>query len=125
MSLYAAMKRAGEEIARAYNHIYGLSINGPWGMPGSLIGITEGHHFARYKAAEDATKKDLTSTAGEDVVLAMNSFIKRLLAVSDPTQMKDMSIESPFVLIEVEVTSISIVESWGREGKGIGLDLFD
>ncbi|KAM7260530.1 hypothetical protein ACFE04_011203 [Oxalis oulophora] len=33
MSLYAATKRAGEEIARAYNHIYGLSINGPWGMP--------------------------------------------------------------------------------------------
>ncbi|KAM7261527.1 hypothetical protein ACFE04_008894 [Oxalis oulophora] len=25
--------------------------------PGSLIDITEGHHFARYKAAEDATRK--------------------------------------------------------------------
>ncbi|KAL3012788.1 hypothetical protein AAZX31_06G017700 [Glycine max] len=30
----------------------------------------------------------LTSTAGEDVVFAMNAFIKRLLAVSDPSQMK-------------------------------------
>lgn len=32
--------------------------------------------------------QELTSTAGEDVVLAMNTFIKRLLAVADPTQMK-------------------------------------
>ncbi|KAM7255389.1 hypothetical protein ACFE04_026186 [Oxalis oulophora] len=32
--------------------------------------------------------KDLTRTDGEDVVLAMNSFIKLLLAVSNPTQMK-------------------------------------
>jgi hypothetical protein len=32
--------------------------------------------------------QDLTSSAGEDVVLAMNTFIKRLLAVSDPSQMK-------------------------------------
>ena len=32
--------------------------------------------------------QDLTSTAGEDVILAMNTFIKRLLAVSDPAQMK-------------------------------------
>ncbi|KAI3724601.1 hypothetical protein L2E82_36384 [Cichorium intybus] len=32
--------------------------------------------------------KDLTSSAGEDVVVAMNTFIKRLLAVSDPSQMK-------------------------------------
>lgn len=32
--------------------------------------------------------QDLTSSAGEDVVLAMNTFIKRLLAVSDPDQMK-------------------------------------
>uniref|UniRef100_I1JSW2 Uncharacterized protein n=1 Tax=Glycine max TaxID=3847 RepID=I1JSW2_SOYBN len=30
----------------------------------------------------------LTSSAGEDVVFAMNTFIKRLLAVSDPSQMK-------------------------------------
>lgn len=32
--------------------------------------------------------QELTSSAGEDVVLAMNTFIKRLLAVSDPSQMK-------------------------------------
>ncbi|KAH9693775.1 hypothetical protein KPL70_016758 [Citrus sinensis] len=32
--------------------------------------------------------QELTSSAGEDVVLAMNTFIKRLLAVSDPGQMK-------------------------------------
>ncbi|EXC35469.1 UDP-glucuronate 4-epimerase 3 [Morus notabilis] len=40
-SLYAATKKAGEEIARTYNHIHGLSITGlmfftvygPWGRP--------------------------------------------------------------------------------------------
>ncbi|GAA0144218.1 hypothetical protein Leryth_017415 [Lithospermum erythrorhizon] len=40
-SLYAATKKAGEEIAHTYNHIYGLSITGlrfftvygPWGRP--------------------------------------------------------------------------------------------
>ncbi|XP_073159367.1 UDP-glucuronate 4-epimerase 3-like [Henckelia pumila] len=40
-SLYAATKKSGEEIAHAYNHIYGLSITGlrfftvygPWGRP--------------------------------------------------------------------------------------------
>ncbi|XP_071737142.1 UDP-glucuronate 4-epimerase 1-like [Rutidosis leptorrhynchoides] len=40
-SLYAATKKAGEEITHAYNHIYGLSITGlrfftvygPWGRP--------------------------------------------------------------------------------------------
>ncbi|KMZ58463.1 UDP-D-glucuronate 4-epimerase 3 [Zostera marina] len=40
-SLYAATKKAGEEIAHVYNHIYGLSITGlrfftvygPWGRP--------------------------------------------------------------------------------------------
>ncbi|OIT36907.1 PREDICTED: uncharacterized protein LOC109241477 [Nicotiana attenuata] len=40
------------------------------------------------KTLEPQNIKELTSTAGEDVVLAMNSFIKRLLAVSDPSQMK-------------------------------------
>ncbi|KAI3724617.1 hypothetical protein L2E82_36400 [Cichorium intybus] len=38
--------------------------------------------------APGTQKKDLTSSAGEDVVVAMNTFIKRLLAVSDPSQMK-------------------------------------
>ncbi|OIW10818.1 hypothetical protein TanjilG_27764 [Lupinus angustifolius] len=40
-SLYAATKKAGEEIAHTYNHIYGISISGlrfftvygPWGRP--------------------------------------------------------------------------------------------
>ncbi|CAO2817544.1 unnamed protein product [Amaranthus hypochondriacus] len=40
------------------------------------------------KSLEPQNLKDLTSTAGEDVILAMNTFIKRLLAVSDPAQMK-------------------------------------
>ncbi|KAL4579051.1 hypothetical protein LXL04_015186 [Taraxacum kok-saghyz] len=40
------------------------------------------------KSLEPQNLKDLTSSVGEDVVVAMNTFIKRLLAVSDPTQMK-------------------------------------
>ncbi|XP_051124604.1 uncharacterized protein LOC127246968 [Andrographis paniculata] len=40
------------------------------------------------KSLEPQNLKELTSTAGDDVVLAMNTFIKRLLAVSDPSQMK-------------------------------------
>ncbi|PON60562.1 hypothetical protein PanWU01x14_151740 [Parasponia andersonii] len=40
------------------------------------------------KSLEPQNLKDLTSSAGEDVVLAMNTFIKRLLAVSDADQMK-------------------------------------
>ncbi|KAL9448897.1 hypothetical protein AB3S75_010936 [Citrus x aurantiifolia] len=40
------------------------------------------------KTLEPQNLKELTSSAGEDVVLAMNTFIKRLLAVSDPGQMK-------------------------------------
>ncbi|TKY75315.1 hypothetical protein E2542_SST04082 [Spatholobus suberectus] len=40
------------------------------------------------KSLEPRNLKELTSSAGEDVVLAMNTFIKRLLAVSDPSQMK-------------------------------------
>ncbi|XVE69626.1 hypothetical protein DITRI_Ditri10aG0005200 [Diplodiscus trichospermus] len=40
------------------------------------------------KSLEPQNLKELTSSAGEDVVLAMNTFIKRLLAVSDPDQMK-------------------------------------
>ncbi|KFK32935.1 hypothetical protein AALP_AA6G308300 [Arabis alpina] len=42
------------------------------------------------KSLEPQNLKELTSTAGEDVALAMNTFIKRLLAVSDsdPKQMK-------------------------------------
>ncbi|GFP86941.1 hypothetical protein PHJA_000837900 [Phtheirospermum japonicum] len=40
------------------------------------------------KTLEPQNIKELTSSAGEDVVVAMNTFVKRLLAVSDPTQMK-------------------------------------
>ncbi|XP_057974374.1 uncharacterized protein LOC131162188 [Malania oleifera] len=40
------------------------------------------------KSLEPQNLKELTSSAGEDAVLAMNTFIKRLLAVSDSTQMK-------------------------------------
>ncbi|KAK9164964.1 hypothetical protein Scep_000155 [Stephania cephalantha] len=40
------------------------------------------------KSLEPQNIKELTSTAGEDVVLAMDTFIKRLLEVSDPAQMK-------------------------------------
>lgn len=40
------------------------------------------------KSLEPQNLKELTNSAGEDAVLAMNTFIKRLLAVSDPDQMK-------------------------------------
>ncbi|KAG7020719.1 hypothetical protein SDJN02_17406, partial [Cucurbita argyrosperma subsp. argyrosperma] len=40
------------------------------------------------KTLEPQNLKELTSSAGEDAVVAMNTFIKRLLAVSDPSQMK-------------------------------------
>lgn len=40
------------------------------------------------KSLQPQNLKELTSSAGEDVVLAMNTFIKRLLTVTDPGQMK-------------------------------------
>ncbi|XP_077246806.1 uncharacterized protein LOC143886642 isoform X2 [Tasmannia lanceolata] len=46
------------------------------------------------KSLEPQNLKELTSSAGEDVVLAMNTFIKRLLAVSDPAQMKTTATET-------------------------------
>ncbi|KAJ4963575.1 hypothetical protein NE237_023514 [Protea cynaroides] len=46
------------------------------------------------KSLEPQNLKELTSTTGEDVVLAMNTFIKRLLAVSDPAQMKKKATET-------------------------------
>ncbi|KAJ1692550.1 hypothetical protein LUZ63_009248 [Rhynchospora breviuscula] len=46
------------------------------------------------KSLEPQNLKELTSSAGEDVVFAMNTFIKRLLAVSDPTKMKTTVTES-------------------------------
>jgi hypothetical protein len=43
--------------------------------------------------------QDLTSSAGEDAVLAMNTFIKRLLAVSGPDQMKvSLKTDSNFLI---------------------------
>ncbi|KAJ3672340.1 hypothetical protein LUZ60_007061 [Juncus effusus] len=46
------------------------------------------------KSLEPQNLKELTNSAGEDVVFAMNTFIKRLLAVSDPTKMKTTVTES-------------------------------
>nr|CAD1830616.1 unnamed protein product [Ananas comosus var. bracteatus] len=46
------------------------------------------------KSLEPHNLKELTSSAGEDVVFAMNTFIKRLLAVSDPAQMKTAMTET-------------------------------
>ncbi|KAK2995095.1 hypothetical protein RJ640_020735, partial [Escallonia rubra] len=40
------------------------------------------------KSLEPQNLQELTSSAGEDVVLAMNTFIKRLLSVADPGEMK-------------------------------------
>lgn len=40
------------------------------------------------KTLEPQNIKELTTSAGEDAIFAMNTFIKRLLAVSDPAQMK-------------------------------------
>lgn len=51
---------------------------------------------------DSGNSQELTNSAGEDAILAMNTFIKRLLAVSDPSQMKVylylqiLSIFSPF-----------------------------
>ncbi|KAJ6392401.1 hypothetical protein OIU77_026211 [Salix suchowensis] len=51
------------------------------------------------KSLEPLNLKDLTSSAGEDAVLAMNTFIKRLLAVSGPDQMKvSLRTESNFLI---------------------------
>lgn len=45
--------------------------------------------------------QELTSSAGEDVVFAMNSFIKRLLAVSDPAQLKVCNTKYLLVLVYI------------------------
>ncbi|KAG2261394.1 hypothetical protein Bca52824_068473 [Brassica carinata] len=53
--------------------------------------VNEQNEILEYlKSLEPQNLKELTSTAGEDVAVAMNAFIKRLLAVSDtdPKQMK-------------------------------------
>ncbi|XP_057957282.1 UDP-glucuronate 4-epimerase 6 [Malania oleifera] len=65
-SLYAATKKAGEEIAHTYNHIYGLSITGlrfftvygPWGRPDMAYffftkDILQGKAISIYKTQDD------------------------------------------------------------------------
>jgi UDP-glucuronate 4-epimerase len=66
-SLYAATKKAGEAIAHAYNHIYGLSITGlrfftvygPWGRPDMAYfafarSIVAGEPITLFRAADGA-----------------------------------------------------------------------
>ncbi|XP_024392435.1 UDP-glucuronate 4-epimerase 1 [Physcomitrium patens] len=65
-SLYAATKKAGEELAHTYNHIYGLSITGlrfftvygPWGRPDMAYfsftrDILKGKEINIYKGQND------------------------------------------------------------------------
>ncbi|EXB53916.1 UDP-glucuronate 4-epimerase 6 [Morus notabilis] len=65
-SLYAATKKAGEEIAHTYNHIYGLSLTGlrfftvygPWGRPDMAYffftkDILQGKTIDVYKTQDD------------------------------------------------------------------------
>lgn len=65
-SLYAATKKAGEEIAHTYNHIYGLSLTGlrfftvygPWGRPDMAYffftkDILQGKQIDLYKTIDD------------------------------------------------------------------------
>lgn len=67
-SLYAATKKAGEEIAHAYNHIHGLSITGlrfftvygPWGRPDMAYyfftkDILRGKEIKIFEGADHAT----------------------------------------------------------------------
>ncbi|KAG2580140.1 UDP-glucuronate 4-epimerase 6-like [Panicum virgatum] len=73
-SLYAATKKAGEAIAPAYNHIYGLSITGlrfftvygPWGRPDMAYfsfarSIVAGEPITLFRAADGAdARRDFT-----------------------------------------------------------------
>ncbi|KAK1271706.1 UDP-glucuronate 4-epimerase 6 [Acorus gramineus] len=65
-SLYAATKKAGEEIAHTYNHIYGLSLTGlrfftvygPWGRPDMAYffftkDILQGKTISLFKTQDD------------------------------------------------------------------------
>ncbi|KAM7276171.1 hypothetical protein ACFE04_018037 [Oxalis oulophora] len=47
--------------------------------PGSLIGITEEHHFARYRVAEDATRKSLRNDFEANFV-GRNNILKQSLS---------------------------------------------
>ncbi|XP_062192208.1 UDP-glucuronate 4-epimerase 6-like [Phragmites australis] len=79
-SLYAATKKAGEAIAHAYNHIYGLSITslrfftvyGPWGRPDMAYfffarSIVDGEPITLFRAA-DGTDARRDFTYIDDVV---------------------------------------------------------
>ncbi|VAI74281.1 UDP-glucuronate 4-epimerase 6-like [Triticum dicoccoides] len=73
-SLYAATKKAGEAIAHAYNHIYGLSITGlrfftvygPWGRPDMAYfsfarSIVAGEPITLFRAADGTdVRRDFT-----------------------------------------------------------------
>ncbi|GFP95002.1 UDP-glucuronate 4-epimerase 3 [Phtheirospermum japonicum] len=79
-SLYAATKKAGEEIAHTYNHIYGLSLTGlrfftvygPWGRPDMAYffftkDILKGKSIPIFEAANHGTvARDFTYI--EDIV---------------------------------------------------------
>ncbi|KAI6702681.1 hypothetical protein NL676_011817 [Syzygium grande] len=69
-SLYAATKKAGEEIAHTYNHIYGLSLTGlrfftvygPWGRPDMAYffftrDILKGKSISIFEAANHGTRR--------------------------------------------------------------------
>ncbi|OAY82467.1 UDP-glucuronate 4-epimerase 6 [Ananas comosus] len=73
-SLYAATKKAGEEIAHVYNHIYGLSVTGlrfftvygPWGRPDMAYfsfakSILDGRPITLFRTADGAdARRDFT-----------------------------------------------------------------
>ncbi|XP_010673389.2 UDP-glucuronate 4-epimerase 6 [Beta vulgaris subsp. vulgaris] len=73
-SLYAATKKAGEEIAHTYNHIYGLSLTGlrfftvygPWGRPDMAYffftkDILQGKPISIYKTHDgEEVQRDFT-----------------------------------------------------------------
>ncbi|KAI3449116.1 hypothetical protein Pfo_005781 [Paulownia fortunei] len=79
-SLYAATKKAGEEMAHTYNHIYGLSLTGlrfftvygPWGRPDMAYffftrDILKGNSIPIFEAANHGTvARDFTYI--EDIV---------------------------------------------------------
>ncbi|KAH7684965.1 UDP-glucuronate 4-epimerase protein [Dioscorea alata] len=80
-SLYAATKKAGEEIAHTYNHIYGLSITGlrfftvygPWGRPDMAYffftkSILSGKPITVFKTQDGAGEVARDFTYIDDVV---------------------------------------------------------
>ncbi|CAN1127597.1 hypothetical protein LINPERPRIM_LOCUS29731 [Linum perenne] len=58
----------------------------------------DGNELLDYlRTLEPHNLKELTSSAGEDVVVAMNTFIKRLLVVTDPEKIKTSTTETSAV----------------------------